>query len=89
MPYYMGSVRLPVRSCRKPSMRNHRGRTWDEGRVKIDGVATAVWLDTSWGEFFYWLGPNGWLKLRMQGSTYDVNPTNPASRTPELTTVKA
>lgn len=54
--------------CKKPRFKSHRGRTWDNCKViDIDGVENKGWLDTSWGEYFYFVDNNGfWRKAKLQ-----------------------
>lgn len=38
----------------RPKMSNHRGRTWDQGRVTLpNGDEIACYYDTTWGTRFY------------------------------------
>jgi len=75
-------VKAPVNipKCKKPKMSDHRGRTWDVGKIIIDGVKTEVLLDTTWGEYLYFVYNNAWHKVRMYnanpfaGIRYDIDP---------------
>ena len=92
--FYLGEVKLPVKKCKRPSFKSHRGRTWDSGRIFIDGVECVVYLDTTWGNSIYFqYGDNmQWHSLKMwseleadfNGKQYDVDPfQNPK---PQITT---
>ena len=50
-----------IRKTARPKMSNYRGRTWDSCYVVlIDGAETEGWLDTTWGERFYFTHENQW-----------------------------
>lgn len=43
-----------VTRCRRPLMREHRGRTWDSAELTLpDGRIILAYLDTTWGTRFY------------------------------------
>lgn len=45
-----------VHRCRMPKQRDHRGRTWDQCDViLLDGTTITGRLDTTWGEYFYFV----------------------------------
>ena len=75
--------KVPVNliKCKRPNMESdHRGRTWDHGYIYIDGEKLEAWLDTTWGEYIYFVLGNTWRKVRMQnwnpfaGPQYDIDP---------------
>ena len=47
------NVEIPVTKTKKPSFNNVAGRTWDTGKVIIDGSKTPIFLDTSRGRYLY------------------------------------
>jgi hypothetical protein len=50
-----------VRTCAAPTMRNHRGRTWDHAHVTLpDGSRVKAHLDTTWGSRFYFQFEGRW-----------------------------
>lgn len=51
--FFFNSLKLPVKKCRRPSFKNHRGRTWDNGWIVINGIKTKAYLDTTWGHCIY------------------------------------
>lgn len=60
-----------VRTCPRPKMTNHRGRTWDYCSVTLpDGSKARGHLDTTWGFNVYFEGPDG--KWRSAPTTWDV-----------------
>lgn len=65
MDLYQGKTKIKVSKCKKPTFNNHRGRTWDTGRIFIDKIEIKVHLDTSWGQYIYWQYENQWYKLPM------------------------
>ena len=81
------TVKLNLRTCKQPAMTCHRGRTWDHGWIKINGTKVEAWLDTTWGEYIYFVIKEKWYKVKMFSETpwdketsYDIDPfaTNPA-----------
>ena len=75
------TVKLNLRTCKQPSMSDHRGRTWDHGWLIIDGIRTEAWLDTTWGEYIYFVYKEKWYKVKMFSETpwdketsYDIDP---------------
>lgn len=61
-----------IHKTKHPKMKNHRGRTWDTGKCILpDGIETDGWLDTTWGEYFYFIHENQWYK----GSIVDYDKT--------------
>ena len=76
-------VKVSNAKCKRPKFSDHRGRTWDTGKIWIDGEMITVHLDTTWGEYLYFQWKGSWHKLKMQGSVhktwkgiqyYDVDP---------------
>lgn len=74
-------IHLNVSKCKKPKMSDHRGRTWDTGKLIINEKETKVWLDTTWGEYIYFQIESNWYKVRMfsctpwnKASEYDLDP---------------
>lgn len=70
--------RLPYpKGCTKtarPKMTNHRGRTWDSWKLLMpDGRESFGFLDTSWGENFYWMDTRGgcWMKAKIDAFKID------------------
>lgn len=64
--------RLPYpKGCQKtakPKMAAHRGRTWDSWKLLLpDGRETFGYLDTSWGDNFFWMDPRHgyWMKAKI------------------------
>ena len=52
-------------ACKKPTFKDHRGRTWDICDVIAgDGSKHNGWLDTSWGTWFYFEVEGKWRKAR-------------------------
>jgi len=47
------NVEIPVTKTKKPSFNNVAGRTWDEGKVFINGKIETVFLDTTRGRYLY------------------------------------
>lgn len=74
--------KVPVRviACKKPAMTSHKGRTWDQGKIMLDGEILNPWLDTSWGEYLYFPHNGFWYKTKMfggsyyDGTEYDIDP---------------
>lgn len=51
---------------KKPKMKCHRGRTWDSGDVILpSGDTTPGYLDTTWGERFYFSLDGQWYAGRI------------------------
>jgi hypothetical protein len=48
---------------KQPKMTNHRGRTWDEITIVIDGEEVKTYLDTTWGWYFYVEYKGEWHKF--------------------------
>lgn len=73
-------IGIDLAKCKKPKMTDHRGRTWDHGYIWIDGEKIKVWLDTTWGDYLYFIYKDEWRKVRMQNSNpfagprYDIDP---------------
>ena len=55
-----GEKAIALKACRKPTMREHRGRTWDATTVLLDGVEASVYYDKSWGTRFYIFAGGRW-----------------------------
>jgi hypothetical protein len=84
--YNNKNVKINTTKCKKPKFKNdHRGRTWDAGTIKIDGVKYDAHLDTTWGEYIYFqYGPEyQWFKCTMHADPniiygspedYDIDP---------------
>lgn len=52
--------------CGRPKMSDHRGATWDSCRViDINGADHNGYLDTSWGQYFYFMEATLWRKARI------------------------
>lgn len=52
-----------VRAVKRPTMRNHRGRTWDVCEVILpDGSTIQGHLDTSWSLYFYFQVDGVWRR---------------------------
>jgi hypothetical protein len=76
---FPGSVK-----CAKPRMRDHRGATWDfHTIIDTKGNRHTGYLDTSWGQYFYFQYGTQWRKARidrfMNGSdnTVQFTPVKP------------
>lgn len=55
-----------IYKTQKPRMSNHRGRTWDCFNLVLpDGTKTDAHLDTTWGDFFYFVHEGQWFKGRL------------------------
>jgi hypothetical protein len=82
--FYLDGVKLPVVKSKRPRFSTHRGRTWDTGNVRINGVEYKVHLDTTWGEYIYFQygNENTWFKVKMisdtisdlKGNKWDIDP---------------
>lgn len=82
--FFLNDVKLPVTSCKRPTFKNHAGRTWDTGKIMIDGIRHNAHLDTSWGQFIYFQYGEKcqWKKVRIfseveaqfKGKEYDIDP---------------
>jgi len=76
------TIPVNIAKCKKPSMSDHRGRTWDHGYIWIDGEKIKAWLDTTWGDYIYFIYKEAWYKVRMYnanpfaGIRYDIDPFN-------------
>ncbi len=93
MSFYIACTKgamVPVKheKCKKPTFSSHRGRTWDTGKIWIDGEMITVHLDTTWGEYIYFQWEGGWHKIKMQDriwkqwkgmAYYDVDPFTKAA----------
>lgn len=47
------NVEIPVTKTDKPSFNNSRGRTWETGKVVIDGEKEEVFLESTRGRYLY------------------------------------
>ena len=88
-----GKIILTVTKCKRPSFKNHRGRTWDAGKIKIDGIEYEAHLDTSWGDYIYFqYGEKfDWYKVRMYSDATKAGPEYniyPFSIQPHIITTK-
>ena len=75
------TVAVNLRTCKQPSMSEHRGRTWDHGYIILEGEKIYAWLDTTWGEYIYFEYEGRWYKVKMfsetpwdQTTDYDIDP---------------
>jgi len=83
MKLYFGDIKLPVIKCTKPTMKLHRGRTWDYGwNVFINKEMIKMWYDSSWGRMLYFEYQQQWYKMPMATEKYgklpeyDLDPTS-------------
>jgi len=74
-------IKVNIVKCKRPKFSNHRGRTWDSGKIQINEVIFNPWLDTTWGEYLYFIYENQWYKVKMWGGDswddsdqYDIDP---------------
>ena len=52
--------------CKQPKMSDHRGATWDSCKViDVKGNTHNGYLDTSWGNYFYFMEGTLWRKARI------------------------
>jgi hypothetical protein len=79
--YLNGITPVSADKVYKPKMSCHRGRTWDEGCVYIDGVKYAAFTDTTWGMNIYiqYGSELNWYKIKLFSSwddeyQYDIDP---------------
>jgi hypothetical protein len=62
-----------VKKVRKPKMRDHAGRTWDQCDVYLpDGQKVVGFLDTTWGTRFYFT-TGGWPAMWFAASIDDFD----------------
>jgi hypothetical protein len=73
MKFYIENTRIPVIKCQRPKFSDHSGRTWDSGKVMVNGNITEVFLDTTWGQYIYFqFGSDmSWYKVKMVSSSID------------------
>lgn len=55
---------------RKPKMTCHRGRTWDQDRITLDGEDVYVWRDFTWGSFNYIEIDGQWFKFTIDATDF-------------------
>ena len=84
MKFLLKDIRLPVRKCKPPKFKDYGGRTWDSGKIKLNGSDTEVFLDTSWGQYIYFKFACQWLKVKMCSNAliekeYNIDPFNPTT----------
>lgn len=70
--FYYKDNRLPVRTCHKPKMTWHRGRTWDYGILIINDKEVKTWGDTTWGRNIYFSLNGKWYTLPMFSEMFKV-----------------
>lgn len=58
-------IAMPCYKTKKPKMSSHRGRTWDCVVITIDGDIVDFHLDTTWGQYVYFVWEGDWYKMRM------------------------
>lgn len=52
-------------ACKSPKFSEHGGRTWDQCRVVAkDASEHTGYLDTSWGQYFYFRAGGCWRKAK-------------------------
>lgn len=72
------NIKILKTKCIRPKMNEHSGRTWDQGIIIIDGEEKTVYLDTTWGFYFYFVENGQWYKIKMLSCAfepdYDVDP---------------
>lgn len=59
------STEISAAKVRRPKFSSHRGRTWDHTPITIDGREVKAFLDTTWGERFYFEWNNHWYAISM------------------------
>lgn len=65
--------------CKRPSFKCCFGRTWDVyDSIKLDGEEIELYLDTTWGFFFYFEIEKQWYKVRILSHPFKepINTTN-------------
>lgn len=80
--FFFGNIQVPVKKCNRPSFKNINGRSWDHGYLNVNGIKTEAWLDTTWGQFIYFVHKDSWHKVKMystgvaefEGKGYDIDP---------------
>jgi len=62
-----GNKIKPIK-CKKPTMRDYGGRTWDSFMtiILLDGSETQGFLDTTWGNYVYYHNGEHWYKVNLQ-----------------------
>lgn len=82
--FFLNDLKLPVKKCKRPSFKIHRGRTWDNGWIVINGIKTKAYLDTTWGHCIYFQMNEDpqWYTVKMyskpeddvKGKSYEIDP---------------
>lgn len=70
----LNGKRIIATKTNRPLFSSHRGRTWDSVTWVLDGKATNVYYDSSWGMYGYFQHPNThhWYKLSLCQKDIDV-----------------
>lgn len=67
--------------CKRPKMKDHRGRTWDHSeKFIVNNQEMSGFLDTTWGEYIYFTIENQWYKVSLDCVRHNIPVKIPKNR---------